>query len=97
MQVRLLVSARNSGDLFDLQCAVRERMLDYLVAHHPQSLPRARTALVRASAQEADEQRQHAVERMDRATASATVSPSPEDAGPAQTPPSVEIGGPRPH
>ncbi|HLM52905.1 MAG TPA: mechanosensitive ion channel domain-containing protein [Pseudoxanthomonas sp.] len=48
-QVRLLVSARNSGDLFDLRCAVRERMIDFLNARHPQSLPRLRMDLARSA------------------------------------------------
>ncbi|MDH5832788.1 mechanosensitive ion channel family protein [Luteimonas kalidii] len=47
VQVRLLVSSRNSGDLFDLRCVVRERMIDYLSQHHPQSLPRLRADLSR--------------------------------------------------
>ena len=47
IQVRLLVSARNSGDAFDLRCQVRERMLDFLVRMHPQALPRVRTQLQR--------------------------------------------------
>lgn len=42
MQVRLLVSARNSGDLFDLRCAVREGLVAFLEARHPRSLPRMR-------------------------------------------------------
>jgi len=42
IEVRLLVSARNSGDLFDLRCAVREGMLAFLHAHHPDALPRVR-------------------------------------------------------
>jgi len=42
MQVRLLVSARSSGDLFDLRCAVRERMIAFLATHHPEALPRVR-------------------------------------------------------
>jgi len=46
-QVRLLVSARNSGDLFDLRCVVRERMIDYLNRQHPESLPRLRMDLAR--------------------------------------------------
>jgi len=45
IQVRLLVSSRNSGDLFDLRCAVRERMVDYLNRCHPQALPRLRADL----------------------------------------------------
>ncbi|GAB3058211.1 mechanosensitive ion channel [Stenotrophomonas tumulicola] len=40
IQVRLLVSARNSGDAFDLRCLVRERMLDFLARQHPHALPR---------------------------------------------------------
>ncbi|MCW0373515.1 hypothetical protein NB691_000349 [Xanthomonas sacchari] len=39
IQVRLLVSARNSGDAFDLRCIVRERMLDFLVREHAYALP----------------------------------------------------------
>ena len=47
MQVRLLVSARNSGDLFDLRCAVRECMIAFLDRQHPEALPRLRTDLLR--------------------------------------------------
>ncbi len=47
MQVRLLMSARSSGDAFDLRCVVRERVLDYLVREHPYALPRQRNALTR--------------------------------------------------
>lgn len=45
MQVRLLVSARNSGDAFDLRCAVRERMIDFLQREHPEALPRLRASV----------------------------------------------------
>lgn len=48
LQVRLLVSARNSGDLFDLRCAVRERMVDFLNSHYPEALPRLRLDLARS-------------------------------------------------
>jgi len=47
IQVRLLVSARNSGELFDLRCAVRECMVAFLEREHPGSLPRLRTDLSR--------------------------------------------------
>lgn len=47
IQVRLLVSARNSGDLFDLRCVARERMIDYLARCHPYALPRLRADLAR--------------------------------------------------
>lgn len=45
MKVRLLVSARNSGDDYDLRAAVRERMMDFLRREHPRSLARRRTEL----------------------------------------------------
>jgi len=54
IQVRLLVSARNSGDLFDLRCAVRERMIEYLACAHPDALPRLRVDLSRAASDEGD-------------------------------------------
>jgi hypothetical protein len=43
LQLRLLVSAANSGDLFDLRCAVRERMIDFIARAFPQALPQLRT------------------------------------------------------
>src|SRR5690606_18420624 len=39
MQVRLLTSAANSGDAFGLRCEIREGILDFLQANHPESLP----------------------------------------------------------
>lgn len=45
IQVRLLVSARNSGDAFDLRCLVRERMVDFLIRNHPYALPRLRAEI----------------------------------------------------
>ena len=49
LQVRLLVSARNSGDLFDLRCAVRERMVAWLRHAHPDALPVQRVELARTA------------------------------------------------
>ncbi|MBV8642571.1 MAG: mechanosensitive ion channel [Candidatus Eremiobacteraeota bacterium] len=42
VQIRALVSARNSGDLFDLRCYVREAIVAYLRDQQPQALPRTR-------------------------------------------------------
>lgn len=42
LEVRVLVSARNSGAAFDLRCEVREKMIGFLQKHHPESLPRVR-------------------------------------------------------
>ncbi|MFG0276190.1 MAG: mechanosensitive ion channel family protein [Phycisphaerales bacterium] len=39
MTVRLLVSAKTSSDLWDLRCEVREKMLAWLRAEHPECLP----------------------------------------------------------
>ena len=47
MQVRLLVSARDSGAAFDLRCAVRERMIGFLARRHPYALPRLRAEIGR--------------------------------------------------
>lgn len=45
--VRVLVSARESGPLFELRCLVRERLLALLAEHHPEALPRVRARLHR--------------------------------------------------
>ncbi len=47
IQVRLLVSARSSGDAFDLRCIVRERMIEFLAREHPHALPRLRAEIGR--------------------------------------------------
>ncbi len=39
MQLRCLMSARNSGELWDLRCYVREKMITYIQEKYPQSLP----------------------------------------------------------
>jgi small-conductance mechanosensitive channel len=43
IQLRLLVSAVDSGALWDLRCAVREGMIRYIAENHPGCLPRLRT------------------------------------------------------
>lgn len=42
VEVRLLVSASSAGDAWDLRCLLRERMVAFLQANHPESLPRFR-------------------------------------------------------
>jgi small-conductance mechanosensitive channel len=73
MQVRLLVSAANSGDLFDLRCAVRERMIDFIARRFPQALPHLRADVSRPAAQDIR------MPRAPAASASETSSPSAED------------------
>jgi small-conductance mechanosensitive channel len=42
LQLRILVSAANSGKAFDLRCRVREEMLAFLAREYPQALPLVR-------------------------------------------------------
>ncbi len=44
MQVRALMSARDSGRLWDLRCYVREQLIDFLQKNYPQCLPKQRIA-----------------------------------------------------
>lgn len=39
MVVRALMSAKNSPTAWDLRCSVREKLINYLQEHHPESLP----------------------------------------------------------
>lgn len=75
IEVRLLVSARNSGDLFDLRCAVRECMVAWLNSHHPEALPRARAELSRERGDGPP-----SADAPQAATTSQTSSPGAEDA-----------------
>ncbi|MBE7182923.1 MAG: mechanosensitive ion channel [Methylobacterium mesophilicum] len=52
MEIRMLVSASNSGNAFDLRCEVREKMIAFLQEKHPQALPRLRTDLGAPSGRE---------------------------------------------
>ncbi|MBM9505531.1 mechanosensitive ion channel family protein [Actinacidiphila acididurans] len=44
IQVRALVTAKDSDDIFNLRCIVREQLIDWLRAEHPYALPRVATA-----------------------------------------------------
>lgn len=50
VRVRLLVSASNSGDLWNLRCEVREGLVEWLRTNHPHSLPQQRIALIETRA-----------------------------------------------
>jgi small-conductance mechanosensitive channel len=45
VELRALLSAADSGALWDLRCLVRERLIDYLKSRQPGSLPRLRTEM----------------------------------------------------
>jgi len=42
IELRGLISARNSGEAWDLRCYVREKMIEFLQKEYPQALPRQR-------------------------------------------------------
>ncbi len=63
MQVRGLMSARTSPQAWDLRCAVREGMIAWLQAEHPQVLPRTR---VEAQLQDASVRRRGEPEPLPR-------------------------------
>jgi small-conductance mechanosensitive channel len=46
IEIRALMSARNSPMAFDLRCEIREKLLAFLQSDYPQSLPRLRAAMV---------------------------------------------------
>jgi small-conductance mechanosensitive channel len=48
IRLRILVSAADSGSLFDLRCLVREEMVAFLQREYPQALPRQRWEAVPA-------------------------------------------------
>lgn len=49
--VRASMSAADADDVWDLRCAVREELIAWLRAHHPQALPKIATAVVGESEQ----------------------------------------------
>ena len=42
VELRILASGRNSPEVFDLRCEIREKTIDYLQREYPHALPRAR-------------------------------------------------------
>jgi hypothetical protein len=49
MEIRCLVSSRNSSENFDLRCLVREQMTAWIQQNHPTAFPIARIAAVSGS------------------------------------------------
>lgn len=45
MTIRLLMTAQNSPTAWDLRCYVREKMIEFIQQHYPQSLPHVRATL----------------------------------------------------
>jgi small-conductance mechanosensitive channel len=53
IEVRALVSANSAGQVFNLRCEVREKMIDFLQREHPEALPRQRQVNLREDDAEA--------------------------------------------
>ncbi|HUJ04179.1 MAG TPA: mechanosensitive ion channel domain-containing protein [Rhizomicrobium sp.] len=71
VEIRVLVSARDSAKAWDLRCEIREKMLAWLQAEYPESLPRRRNEAVsdvRTQMPRASEMPQFLVERGEKRT-----------------------------
>src|SRR5215813_790607 len=49
MELRCLMSARSSGQTFDLRCEIREKLIDFLQKEYPEALPRTRQISLKES------------------------------------------------
>lgn len=47
LEIRILATARNSPEAFDLRCSIREKMFDFVRREMPEALPRTRALLER--------------------------------------------------
>jgi small-conductance mechanosensitive channel len=54
MEIRCLVSSRNSSESFDLRCLVREEMIAFLRDNYPESFPRMRLSRAEAPSEGAE-------------------------------------------
>jgi small-conductance mechanosensitive channel len=52
MQIRVLATARSSGDSFDLRCDIREKLIDFLQRELPGALPRRRQQAIPAATED---------------------------------------------
>jgi len=53
MELRALVSASNSSRAWDLRCAVREGLIEFIRKNYPSSLPRSRVEVLKGSSEKA--------------------------------------------
>jgi len=49
IELRVIVSAHNGGDVFDLRCELREKLVGFLQREMPSALPRSRREIVAAT------------------------------------------------
>jgi len=56
MTLRVLCTAGNASNAWDLRCAVREKLITWLQSEYPGSLPRLRAHVDRPEAEDTDEE-----------------------------------------
>jgi small-conductance mechanosensitive channel len=52
MEIRCLLSARNSSEQFDLRCIIREGMIEFIQKNYPDAFPRTRFSALSSMAQQ---------------------------------------------
>ena len=57
IELRVLASARSSGDAFDLRCEIREKLIDFLQRECPTALPRTRAEAPTSERQDVTDER----------------------------------------
>jgi small-conductance mechanosensitive channel len=55
MELRALVSAQDSGTLWDLRCEVREKLMQFIIENYPEYLPKTRNVNAQAQFEHAEE------------------------------------------
>jgi small-conductance mechanosensitive channel len=55
VELRVLVSAPDSGTAWDLRCYVREKLITFLREHHPRALPKVRAEFEEPPSRDSDE------------------------------------------
>lgn len=53
VELRALMSATSASEAFELRCEIREKLIDYIQKHYPESLPRVRTDSESVAAEDA--------------------------------------------
>jgi len=64
MQVRALMSARNSGDMFELRCLVRENLIKFIHDNYAGSLPKNRAIIEEIKSQNSEYRKQNTENRI---------------------------------
>ena len=86
MELRALVSARDSGSAWDLRVHIRERLIDFLQREFPESLPRTRVELAGEEAASEDNEPSKGLRPQHDAPPDRGPAPGPTDPAPDAEP-----------